>query len=210
MPTDKIKPRAQELLEKFDLIEACDKVAKTYSGGMKRRLDLAMSLVAEPSILFLDEPTTGLDPRSRITLWEMIKSLAEAGTTILLTTQYMEEADYLAENIVVIDDGVVIAEGTPTQLKAKVGADKIVVSFGSKATLDRAKKLLKGEVDENDNSISLPAKNGVESLQSTLETLKKAKIRPDTASLARPTLDDVFLALTGHDTGVNATEEAKK
>ncbi len=208
MTADKIAPKAQELLEKFDLVEAGDKPAKTYSGGMKRRLDLAMSLVAEPSILFLDEPTTGLDPRSRITLWEMIKQLAESGTTILLTTQYMEEADYLAENIVVIDHGVVIAKGTPAELKAKVGADKVIISFTAKAPFEKAKKMIKGDINENDNSISMPAKKGVESLQETLKILQKAGLKPDAASLTRPTLDDVFLALTGHDTGVS--EEAKE
>lgn len=200
MPKKEVSAKAAALLTKFDLVEAGDKPAKTYSGGMKRRLDLAMSLVANPSILFLDEPTTGLDPRSRLTLWEMIKDLAEQGTTILLTTQYMEEADYLADSIVVIDHGKVIAEGTPIELKAKAGADKVVITFTVKEAFNKASEILGGNKDASSLTLSLPAKKGVASLQDALEQLRAKKIKPDTASLTRPTLDDVFLALTGHDT----------
>ncbi len=210
MPVQEIKPRAHELLKKFDLLEAGDKPARTYSGGMKRRLDLAMSLVASPSVLFLDEPTTGLDPRSRLTLWEMINKLSETGTTILLTTQYMEEADYLADNIIVIDHGKIIAEGTPAQLKAKAGADKLLITFASKKSLQSAQQLLGGSIDQGNLSLTLPAKKGVASLQTALSALEKAKIKPDTASLARPTLDDVFLALTGHGTSEESENEGKK
>lgn len=210
MKKDTITPRAQELLEKFDLTEAGDRAAKTYSGGMKRRLDLAMSLVASPSVLFLDEPTTGLDPRSRLGLWEMIKDLAKNGTTILLTTQYMEEADYLANNIMVIDHGVVIAEGTSAQLKAKAGSDKVVVTFKTEADFKKAHKIISGTADAENYQLSLPAKNGVDSLQEALAKLKKSGITPDTASLSRPTLDDVFLALTGHSAEEPKVEHAKK
>lgn len=210
LPHDSITSRATELLDELDLTDAADRPARTYSGGMKRRLDLAMSLVAEPSILFLDEPTTGLDPRSRITLWDMIKSLARQGTTILLTTQYMEEADYLAQNIVVIDHGVVIAEGTPAALKAKAGADRVVIGFSSSTQLARAHRLLGGSIDQETNQLNLPAPKGVESLQEALTALKESKLKPDTASLARPTLDDVFLALTGHDTATKSTDSTDK
>ncbi len=210
MKNDTIAPRAQELLERFDLIEAGDRVAKTYSGGMKRRLDLAMSLVASPSVLFLDEPTTGLDPRSRLGLWEMIKDLAKNGTTILLTTQYMEEADFLANNIMVIDHGVVIAEGTSAQLKAKAGSDKVVITFKTDTDFKKAQKIISGTADPENYQLSLPAKNGVDSLQDALAQLKKGGITPDTASLSRPTLDDVFIALTGHAAEEPKTEHPKK
>jgi ABC-2 type transport system ATP-binding protein len=204
-----VTDRASDLLKQLDLTDAADRPARTYSGGMKRRLDLAMSLVAKPSILFLDEPTTGLDPRSRLALWDMIKDLAKAGTTILLTTQYMEEADYLAKNIIVLDHGVIIAEGTPAELKAKAGADRVSLSFSSPAQAKKATALLKTDV-VNDTQISLPAKKGVESLQDTLNLLKKNSIKPDTAAISRPTLDDVFLTLTGHTAEVKKDQEAKK
>ena len=211
LPSDEIKRKTTELIKKFDLEEAADRPARTYSGGMKRRLDLAMSLVADPPVLFLDEPTTGLDPRSRITLWNMIKELASAGTTVLLTTQYMEEADFLANNIIVIDHGTVIAEGSPTQLKAKAGADTIEVTFLKAAELKKAKDLLKGTADEDNLSLSVPSNKGVTSLKEVLQRLEQAKITVDTATLRRPTLDDVFLALTGHEaTDKEVSKEAKK
>lgn len=212
LPLSKIKKRAAELIEKFDLVDAADRPARTYSGGMKRRLDLAMSLVADPPVLFLDEPTTGLDPRSRLTLWNMIKELASAGTTVLLTTQYMEEADFLANNIIVIDHGTVIAEGSPAELKAKAGADTVEVTFTKASEMQKAQNLLKGTVDEENLSLSVPSSKGVSSLREVLEKLEKAKIKVDTASLRRPTLDDVFLALTGHEATEKETEvtEAKK
>lgn len=202
-----IAPRVTELIERFDLVDAADRPARTYSGGMKRRLDLAMSLVADPPVLFLDEPTTGLDPRSRLTLWQMIKDLAKSGTTILLTTQYMEEADFLANNIIVIDHGKVIAEGSPKQLKAKAGADKLEVSFLNQKDFRIAQEFLpQAAVDKDNLTLSMPTKDGVASLQSLLNDLSAKNIKVDTASLRRPTLDDVFLALTGHE----ATEKEDK
>lgn len=209
--TEVVKKRATQLLERLDLVDAADRPAKTYSGGMKRRLDLAMSLVAEPTILFLDEPTTGLDPRSRLALWKMISDLAKSGTTILLTTQYMEEAEYLADNVIVIDHGQVIAEGTVNELKAKAGAEQVEVVVRDDSSLRKAKKAVSGQAnfDDNTNSFTLPAKNGVKSLTKILSDLDKAKVVVETASLRRPTLDDVFLALTGHDTA-EPSEEVKR
>lgn len=209
LPEADISPRVDELVKKFDLVDAADRPARTYSGGMKRRLDLAMSLVADPPVLFLDEPTTGLDPRSRLALWGMIRELASAGRTILLTTQYMEEADYLANNIIVIDHGTVIAEGTPSQLKTKAGADQIEVSFKTAEELRKALEVFKGKKavsDENDLTIHLSARKGLDSLKEALDALDKAKVKAATASLRRPTLDDVFLALTGRATAEDEKE----
>lgn len=192
--------RANELLEKFDLVEAGKRPTRTYSGGMKRRIDLAMSLIASPPIIFLDEPTTGLDPRSRLTMWEIIKELAQTGSTILLTTQYMEEADYLADNIVVIDNGMVIAEGTPDSLKSKVGSEHLELSFSKKKDYDAAKQLLSGKAVTNFDErqvISVATKNGVKSITEVLGKLEAANVIAESVSLHRPTLDDVFLRLTG-------------
>ncbi len=199
MDRSKVAPRAQELLKKFDLVDAADRAARTYSGGMKRRLDLAMSLVASPPILFLDEPTTGLDPRSRLTLWEMVKELAHDGVSILLTTQYMEEAEYLANNVIVIDHGTVIAEGTVNELKAKAGAQRLEIGLKHDGDIAKAQTILKGSsVNETTQTLTLPAKQGVKSLSEVLAKLEAANIAVDTAGVRRPTLDDVFLALTGH------------
>jgi ABC-2 type transport system ATP-binding protein len=170
MSSAQAKARTDELIRQFDLVEASKRPVKTFSGGMRRRLDLAMSLIASPPIIFLDEPTTGLDPKSRLTMWEMVKKLVEGGTTILLTTQYMEEADQLADEIVVIDGGKVIAEGTPDELKAQVGSDRLEVA----------------------------TKSGVGDLKQILQKLEAAKIEVESVELRRPTLDDVFLTLTGH------------
>jgi ABC-2 type transport system ATP-binding protein len=210
-PAD-IAPRASALIEQFDLVDAADRPARTYSGGMKRRLDLAMSLVASPAVLFLDEPTTGLDPRSRLALWRMIKDLAKNGTSILLTTQYMEEAEYLADNVIVLDHGRIIAEGTVNELKAKAGSQQIELSFRHEKELLAAQKLLKDStVAENgNNELHLPAKDGTASLKTVLQTLEKAGINVDTASVRRPTLDDVFLALTGHTAEFEEEKPAKK
>ncbi len=208
-----IPDRVDLLLKTFGLEKFADKPAKTYSGGMKRRLDLAMSLVATPPVLFLDEPTTGLDPRSRNALWQMIEQLAKDGTTILLTTQYMEEAEYLANNVIVIDHGKVIAEGTVNELKAKAGSEQVEVTLKSEEAVAAALKLIKNSAKaDNDNlSIRVPAKSGVTSLKKVIETLDNAKIKIDTVALRRPTLDDVFLALTGHDTTDDTEKkEAKK
>lgn len=203
--------RADELLDEFDLVEAGKRPVKTYSGGMRRRLDLAMSLIASPPIIFLDEPTTGLDPRSRLTMWEMIKKLADSGTTILLTTQYMEEADHLADNILVIDDGKVIAEGTADQLKAQVGSDRLELTIAKKSNFKKAQEVIDGEglkADPESRIISITSKSGVGELRTVLQRLEEAKIEVENVSLHRPTLDDVFLTLTGRSTAKQ--EEAEK
>lgn len=197
------RERAQNLLEDFDLVEAGGRPVKTYSGGMRRRLDLAMSLIASPPIIFLDEPTTGLDPRSRLTMWNMIQKLADGGTTILLTTQYMEEADQLADNIVVIDGGKVIAEGTADELKAQVGSDRLELTIAKKSSFSKAQKIVDGEglqIDAENRTISISSKQGVGELREVLKQLDAAKIEVENVSLHRPTLDDVFLTLTGHTT----------
>jgi ABC-2 type transport system ATP-binding protein len=193
--------RADELLEQFDLVEAGKRAVRTYSGGMRRRLDLAMSLIASPPVIFLDEPTTGLDPRSRLTMWSKIKQLAKSGKTILLTTQYMEEADQLADNIVVIDNGVVIAEGTSDQLKSKVGADRLELTIADKKGYELAKKVIDGKslkADDENRVLSVATRDGVKVLRLLLQKLESHNIEVENVSLHRPTLDDVFLTLTGH------------
>lgn len=195
--------RTQELIRQFDLVKAAKRPVKTFSGGMRRRLDLAMSLIAKPPIIFLDEPTTGLDPRSRLAMWDMIKKLVEGGTTILLTTQYMDEADHLADEIVVIDNGQVIAEGTAAQLKSKVGSDRLELTISEKSDLDEAQKVIDGsnlQVDKERRVLSIATKGGVTDLKKVLQKLEDAKIDVDSVELRRPTLDDVFLTLTGHST----------
>lgn len=197
---DSAKARAEELLESFDLVKAADRPAKTYSGGMRRRLDLAVSLIATPPVIFLDEPTTGLDPRSRLAMWDIINGLMKSGTTILLTTQYLEEADQLADKIVVIDGGKVIAEGTPTELKSKVGKDRLVLIFKDKNTYEAASKLLgKQVVDSHEKELSLSLIiNGTNvDVKAVLEKLSKAKLPIESMAVSKPTLDDVFLSLTG-------------
>jgi ABC-2 type transport system ATP-binding protein len=198
-----IKKRSADLLEQFDLVDAGKRPVKTYSGGMKRRIDLAMSLIAAPPILFLDEPTTGLDPRSRLVMWEIIKKLVAGGTTILLTTQYMEEADQLADKIVVIDNGRVIADGTADMLKARVGSDRLELTIGKQSSFEKALQVIQGEIPRTDaerRSISFTTKGGVHELKQILQQLEEAQIEVESVSLQRPTLDDVFLTLTGHTT----------
>lgn len=205
---DDTKSRTKRLLDQFDLVDASKRPVKTYSGGMKRRLDLAMSLIASPPIIFLDEPTTGLDPRSRLTMWEIIKALAGRGTTILLTTQYMDEADQLADNIVVIDNGKVIAEGDANSLKAKVGSDHLDLIIAKKSSFAAAEAALKNEkpvVNAEHRTLSIATKGGVGKLKQILASLEIAKIEVESVSLRRPTLDDVFLSLTGH----GATKETE-
>lgn len=202
------KRRGAELIKLVDLVDASKRPVRTYSGGMKRRLDLAMSLIANPPVIFLDEPTTGLDPRSRLAIWDMIKQLARNGTTILLTTQYLEEADLLADNIIVIDGGKVIAEGTADSLKAKVGNDRLEIVIGKNSNFQKACELMDSkalQTSEESRSISIPSK-GVKHLKEMLQKFEDAKIRVETVSLQRPTLDDVFLTLTGHA----ATREAEE
>jgi ABC-2 type transport system ATP-binding protein len=206
------RKRSEELLKQVDLVESSKRPVRTYSGGMKRRLDLAMSLIANPPIIFLDEPTTGLDPRSRMTMWEMIKKLANNGTTILLTTQYMEEADQLADRIVVIDGGKVIAEGTADTLKAKIGSDRLEITIDRGSSFEKARSMF------NDKSLQTDAErrvlsvssNGVKKLKEVLQVLEDAKIKVESVSLHRPTLDDVFLTLTGHATAKEEEATAQK
>jgi ABC-2 type transport system ATP-binding protein len=197
-----VKERSAELLEWFDLTEAAERPAKTYSGGMRRRLDLASSLVAQPSILFLDEPTTGLDPRSRLGLWGVINSLVAQGTTVLLTTQYLEEADQLAQDIVVIDHGRVIAHGTSEQLKDQIGGDRIEVSVVDPALVGRAAEALRtvstGEPLIEELRVSAPVSGGSTVLVDAIRALDAESIEVSDLVLRRPTLDDVFLSLTGH------------
>jgi ABC-2 type transport system ATP-binding protein len=198
------RARAAELLEHFDLLEAADRVAKTYSGGMRRRLDLGASLVALPPVLFLDEPTTGLDPRSRRQMWGVISSLVAEGSTILLTTQYLEEADELADRIAVVDTGRVIAEGTSDELKDRVGGDRIEVAVARDADLQRAAEVarrhLAGDVsvDLAQRRISGPSSDGTSQLAALVRELDAAAIGIVDLQLHRPSLDDVFLSLTGH------------
>jgi ABC-2 type transport system ATP-binding protein len=204
--------RTDELLKQFDLTKAAKRTVKTYSGGMRRRLDLAMSLIASPPIIFLDEPTTGLDPRSRLAMWDMIKKLVAGGTTILLTTQYMDEADQLADDIVVIDEGKVIAEGTSNQLKAKVGSDRLELTISENSDFEAAKKVVDGtkpRADKDRRVLSVATKGGVGELKTVLNRLGDAGIEVESVELRRPTLDDVFLTLTGH-AAVSKTAKSDK
>lgn len=192
--------RAQELLEQFDLTDAADRPAKTYSGGMRRRLDLAVSLIATPPIIFLDEPTTGLDPRSRLAMWTVINQLKDSGTTILLTTQYLEEADQLADEIVVIDDGKVIAQGTAKELKSKIGKDRLELTFTNQKTLKDAVKILglgANDVMDKELRLSIAIKDTNKDVRQTLDKLAKANIKISSMDIHKPTLDDVFLSVTG-------------
>lgn len=194
------KARAQELLEEFDLVDAAHRPAKHYSGGMRRRLDLAVSLIATPPVIFLDEPTTGLDPRSRIAMWNIIRSLMKQGTTILLTTQYLEEADQLADQIAVIDGGRVIAEGTAKQLKSRVGKDRLELVFENAKALKAAVAALGGEVTDTngkDNSATILIHDTNKDVKRALEVLADHSIHVASLSVHKPTLDDVFLSLTG-------------
>jgi ABC-2 type transport system ATP-binding protein len=191
--------RADELLREFDLVDASKRPVKTYSGGMRRRLDLAVSLIASPPIIFLDEPTTGLDPRSRLVMWDAIRALMKKGVTILLTTQYLEEADQLADNIILIDGGKVIASGTAKELKAKVGQDRLILTFANSDTLDKAsktlgKKVSSQNVDENSLTILIDSKG--QDIRKILDSLDKASIKVSSLDIHKPTLDDVFLTMT--------------
>lgn len=203
MSAAKARTRADELLARFSLMDAANRPARTYSGGMRHRLDLAASLVSEPKVLLLDEPTTGLDPRTRLDLWELIRELVRDGMTLLLTTQYLEEADELADRIAVIDHGEIIAQGTADELKAKVGSDILEVRLEKPADLDRAVTMLDEINDDHpqyDNDtllVSLPVSDGVRSIIAAVRELDDAGITLTDFRLRRPTLDDVFLTLTG-------------
>ena len=204
------RARASELLEQFDLVEAADRPAKGYSGGMRRRLDLAVSLIATPPVIFLDEPTTGLDPRSRLVMWDIIKKLLADGATILLTTQYLDEADQLADRIVVIDGGKVIAEGTPNSLKQKVGNDRLELSFHDDKALGQALSALDGNVIDS-NTREFTATVAVQEtnadVRNALDQLAAAGIAVQSMTLHKPTLDDVFLSLTGAHRPTAPTED---
>jgi ABC-2 type transport system ATP-binding protein len=196
--------RASELLEQFELTDAADRVVKTYSGGMRRRLDLGSALIGRPRLLFLDEPTTGLDPRSRLGMWDVIRGLVREGTTLLLTTQYLEEADELADTIAVVDHGKIIARGTADELKAQVGGERIEVVVHSREDIVRATEVLGRDgfsdwlLDEHTRRLTLPSKGGAQGLVQIVRDFDEAEIGIDDIGLRRPTLDDVFLSLTGH------------
>ena len=211
------RARATELLERFDLTDAADRPSKGYSGGMRRRLDLAASLAARPPILFLDEPTTGLDPRSRLTMWSVIQDLVDDGTTVLLTTQYLEEADRLAQRIAVIDRGVVIAEGTPAELKARVGGEGLEVAVVEPSDLERARTIVSRVasdevfVDPERRRVRAAVADGPRALADVAGQIAAEGIPTEDVGLHRPTLDEVFLALTGRpaedDDGAAAMDE---
>jgi ABC-2 type transport system ATP-binding protein len=196
--------RADEMLERFELTDAANRTVKTYSGGMRRRLDLGASLVGRPQVLFLDEPTTGLDPRSRFGLWDVIRELVNDGTTLLLTTQYLEEADRLADHIAVIDGGRVIAEGTSDELKSRVGGDLLALRVADRARVAEAAAVIADlgsgapQVVVESGEVSLPVREGASILAEVVRRLDAAGLEISDLALGRPSLDDVFLALTGH------------
>ena len=211
------KVRATELLERFHLADAADRMAKTYSGGMRRRLDLAAALVVSPPVMFMDEPTTGLDPRNRQQLWGIIQELVAGGTTLLLTTQYLEEADHLAHDICVIDHGKVIARGTADQLKAQIGGERVEVVVHEREQIGPARTVLAGfgkggeaavAVAEHTRKLTVPVSGGAKLLAEVIRELDTRGVEIDDIGLRRPTLDDVFIALTGH--AAEAKEEEAK
>ncbi len=194
------RARVTELLERFDLVDAAGRPASTYSGGMRRRLDLAMTLVGSPRVIFLDEPTTGLDPRSRHTMWDSIRNLVADGVTIFLTTQYLDEADHLADRIAVLDHGRVVAEGTAGELKRRIPGGHVELRFAAPDALQAAADLLEAAVDEDTLSLQVPGDGSVASLRRLLEQLDDARIEVADLSIHTPDLDDVFFAVTGHPT----------
>ena len=214
LPASEAERRAQQVLERFELTDAADRVARTYSGGMRRRLDLGASLVGRPEVLFLDEPTTGLDPRSRLALWDVIRELVKDGTTLLLTTQYLEEADVLADRIAVIDRGSVIAEGTPDELKRQTGGEILYIRVADRSRTPEAAGAVVGiveggqKVDNNTGELTLPVGDrGTAILTEAVRRLDDAKIELADIGLRRPTLDEVFLLITGRE--AEAEEETR-
>lgn len=204
-----IDRRTNELLELFDLVHASKRAVKTYSGGMRRRLDLAVSLIASPPILFLDEPTTGLDPQSRLIMWNIIKQLVSSGTTVLLTTQDMDEADHLANKIIVMNGGKIIAEGTSEELKLLVGSERLEITVTNNDDFDRATSVIQEEnlrTDKTSRKLSFATKGGVHKLKQVLSQLDEAEIEVENISFHSPTLDDVFLTLTGHMTSTEGED----
>lgn len=206
-----LRARSEELLAQFSLTDAGDKVVRDYSGGMRRRIDLAVSLLSEPPVLFLDEPTTGLDPHSRNELWDVLRDLVKRGTTLVLTTQYLEEADHLADRIVVIDHGRIIAEGTPLELKDQAGSASVVATLTDANDLAAAHALVATVaeeifIDEGARSLTVPA-GGLTDLTRVAQLLDESGFAVDDLSLSRPSLDDVFLSLTGRRTTTGETEE---
>ncbi|WP_229331944.1 ATP-binding cassette domain-containing protein, partial [Streptomyces sp. UNOC14_S4] len=208
------RARADELLERFNLGDAADRMAKTYSGGMRRRLDLAAALVVSPPVMFMDEPTTGLDPRNRQQLWEVIQELVAGGTTLLLTTQYLEEADHLAHDIAVVDHGRVIARGTSDQLKARTGGERVEVVVHAPEHIAVADEVLRGfgkgetKIEEHTRKVTVPVSGGAKLLAEVIRELDTRGIEIDDIALRRPTLDDVFISLTGH--AAETTEEGER
>ncbi|CUW29203.1 ATP-binding cassette domain-containing protein [Streptomyces tricolor] len=195
------KARAGELLERFDIADVAHKRAATFSGGMRRRLDIAMTLVGDPQVIFLDEPTTGLDPRSRRTMWEMVRALVAGGTTVFLTTQYLEEADQLADRIAVLDGGRIVAEGTADELKARIPGSHVRLRFTDPAAYERAAAVFPGAArDADDLALRVAGDGGLDALRGLLDRLDAAGIRAADLSVHTPDLDDVFLALTGNGT----------
>jgi ABC-2 type transport system ATP-binding protein len=194
-----------DLLQRFDLVEAAQKLVSTYSGGMRRKLDLAMTLVGNPQIIFLDEPTTGLDPRSRRTMWSIIRELVADGVTIFLTTQYLEEADHLADRIAVLDQGRLVAQGTPDELKRQIPGTHVRLRFTTAAELDAAARIIAGATrDDEALALRVPGDGGTTSLRALLDRLDEYSISAEEFTVHTPDLDDVFLALTGHTTEVVA------
>ncbi len=198
------RDRAAELLQRFDLTDAADRGVKTYSGGMRRRLDLAASLVTKPQVLFLDEPSTGLDPRSRMVTWDAVRSLAADGTTVLLTTQHLDEADQLADRIAVVDHGMVIADGAAAQLKAKIGGERVVLTVAVGADLSQAAQVLSrhadgpADVDAGTRVVQAPVRTAARRLPGIVRDLDAAGMLLDDLSIRHPSLDDVFMTLIGH------------